>query len=104
MTQSSPTPILCVIHAEEHQSADLASVVTFCSSQTGFAIEVVTHASSDPKPVVTLHLAPERASADNPVWCLVCRLACLCPQARVGALIYAHGAFIHSRATLHLSA
>lgn len=39
------------------------------------------------EPVLTLHLPAELAATQPQVWCLACRLACFCPDARVSVLV-----------------
>jgi hypothetical protein len=43
--------------------------------------------------VLTLHLPAELAVSQHPVWCLACRLACFCPDARVSVLVRGEASF-----------
>lgn len=92
-------PIFCEIISDHAQADNLARVVSFCAKQTGFTLDIVARGIPDSVPVVTLHLNARQAAPDQPVWCLVCRLACLCPQARVGTLIRAADRFAGPRPT-----
>lgn len=92
-SRSNPT-IACEIHAPDATlAAGLERTVTFCLEQSPFRADLVTREIAETDATVTLHLSPEQASPDHPVWCLVCRLACLCPQARVGVLVQAADSF-----------
>lgn len=43
--------------------------------------------------LLVLRLPVELAASQHPVWCLVCRLACFCPAARLSMLILGEEAF-----------
>lgn len=92
------TAIVCEIHSAADQSADLEYIVLFCARQAGLRLAVIAGETPSATPVVTLQLNSEQAAADRSVWCLVCRLACFCPQARVGAVVQAPSAFVPTRA------
>lgn len=81
--------ILCEIRADARSGADLAHIVEFCVKETGLTIEIVNYEVHTAEPVLTLHASVEQAASQNPVLCLVCRLACFCPLARVGMLVHA---------------
>ncbi len=84
-----PKPILCEIRADARVGADLAHIVEFCAQETGLTIEVAIHEARTTEPVLTLHASVDQATSQNPILCLACRLACFCPQARVGMLVHA---------------
>lgn len=85
--------MVCTIEAPGSLAADLEWSVNFCAGQTGFPLLALARLCDAGDPVITLHLSPGQAAPDHPAWCLVCRLACLCPQARVGVLVHAAGLF-----------
>ena len=90
--------ILCEIHAPDRLATDLEWTVNYFAGQTGLPLTAIASRAQAKEPVVTLHLQPEQNFPSHPVWCLVCRLACLCPQARVGILVHAAGAVGPDRA------
>jgi len=96
--------ILCEIHAPDRLATDLAWTVHFFAGQTGQSLTAVASEDRVSEPAVTLHLQPGQNSPAHPVWCLVCRLACLCPQARVGILVHAADSFGHVRTSHRRSA
>lgn len=94
-------PLACEIHAPDATlAAGLERTVAFCLTQSAFRPDLVTREIAETPATVTLHLSPEQASPDHPVWCLVCHLACLCPQARVGVLVQAADSFQPTAARL----
>jgi hypothetical protein len=98
MNFSGATPSLsaagfgCEIHAGATALADLTAIVRFCAGELGLAIEIVPRASGEPATIV-LQLSADQAAAQHPVWCLACRLACFCPDARVSVLVQAQPLF-----------
>lgn len=89
-----PRPTLCEISCPPDQAANLAGVVAFCAEQIGLDLDLVTTDRLPPEaPTITLHLGPDDAGPGHQTLCFVCRLACLCPQARVGTLVHATHAF-----------
>lgn len=89
-----PGPTLCEISCPPDQAANLAGVVAFCAEQIGLALDLVTtERSASTAPTITLHLGPDEAGPGHLTLCFVCRLACLCPQARVGTVVHATQAF-----------
>lgn len=95
------SPLLCEIRASSGALAtDLERTIAFCAEKTGFAIAIVVRAHDARTSTVTLQIPARFATADDSVWCFVCRLACLCPQARIGALVPAVGAFASHPAEL----
>ncbi|MBA3848848.1 MAG: hypothetical protein C0502_02485 [Opitutus sp.] len=87
--------MLCEIRAATGAlAAELEHVVTYCAAQAGIHATVLQLPSGGTGTAqITLRLPPEAAGPGERVWCLVCRLACLCPQARVGVLVQAAPAF-----------
>lgn len=78
-------------------AAELEHVVAYCAAQTGIHATVLRLPPSGTGTAqITLRLPPEAAGPGEPVWCLVCRLACLCPQARVGVFVQASTAIAPS--------
>jgi len=101
----SAAPVrLCEIRAAAPLADDLGRIVGFCGAQAGFPLEVVTRPAGPGPAAITLHLTPAEAAPDHRVWCLVCRLACLCPQARVGALVHAAASFRSAKPAARRSA
>ena len=91
-------PILCEISCPPGQTPNLAGVVAFCAEQIGLELDLVTtERSTGEAPTITLHLGPNEAGSGHLTLCFVCRLACLCPQARVGTLVHATHAFRRER-------
>lgn len=89
---AAAAPLTCEIHAGPAAAADLAEIVRFCAREIGQPVELIArHARGEP--AVVLQLSAEQAAAQHPVWCLACRLACFCPNARVSVLVQAPGAF-----------
>ncbi|CAM2772736.1 hypothetical protein [Rariglobus hedericola] len=94
---SSLPAIICEITAPRSaQAAALAEIAGLCARDAGQRLVVKTLVIGRSKtgvnePVLTLHLPVELASSQNQIWCLACRLACFCPDARVSVLV--QGAF-----------
>lgn len=93
---NSPPAITCEIRARRAvESTALASIAQTCARDTGQPL-VVAIAPPDlslREPVVTLRLPAELAASQHQVWCLACRLACFCPDARVSVLVLGASAF-----------
>lgn len=83
----------CEIHAPTSLLADLAHIARFCAKDASQAICTVSRETLRGEPAITLHLPVEAAATQHPVWCLACRLACFCPNARVSVLVRAETAF-----------
>jgi len=94
---AAPRTIVCEIHAlcAEPLGA-LEQIARACARDVGQPLTVKSLHSSDagPEPAITLHLPAELAVSQHPVWCLACRLACFCPQARVSVLVSAVSALV----------
>lgn len=71
----------------------LGQIAMACANDTGQPVDLRLLPLSTGKPVVTLSLPVELAAAQHPVWCLACRLACFCPEARVSVLILGEKSF-----------
>jgi hypothetical protein len=73
----------------------LAQIVATCATDVGIVVE--TRARAPRKHVgpalVTLHLPAEFAANQHPAWCLACRLACFCADARVSVLVHSELTF-----------
>lgn len=89
------TPFLCEIHAPASAALNLERAVAFCAEKSGHALNIVTREPANPREpaTITLHLPPATAGSDQPIFCFICRLACLCPQARVGVFVPAQDLF-----------
>lgn len=88
--------IFCEIFAPHAaEAAALAEVATACAQDVGQPLTVKTLqiGRSAKEPVLTLHLPAELAVSQHPVWCLACRLACFCPDARVSVLVRGEASF-----------
>jgi hypothetical protein len=94
-----PRSIFCEIRAPGQAAADLAHIAEFCAKEIGLALEVTARDERVAEPLVTLHSTAEQAASQHPIWCLVCRLACFCPQARVGVLVHAQDRFVQPAAS-----
>ena len=92
-----PVDIICEIHAPRSAvAASLAEIAVICARDVGQRLTVKTlviNAVECPEAVLTLHLPVELASTQHQVWCLACRLACFCPEARVSVLVRGEQAF-----------
>ena len=91
-----PTAIVCEIFAPRSaQAGALAEIARACALDVGQAITLKTLriGSVNKEAVLTLHLPAELAASQHQVWCLACRLACFCPDARVTVLVHGEAAF-----------
>jgi len=97
---SRPLPVTCEILAPRAVDATaLGAIAEACARATGqpLIIKPVPVDAPVKEPVFTLHLPAEVAASQHEVWCLACRLACFCPQARVSVLVMGAGAFSPAR-------
>ena len=88
--------IVCEILAPRAALASaLAEIAAACAKDVGQAIELKTLriGPAAKEPLLTLHLPAEVAASQHRVWCLACRLACFCPDARVSVLVRGENAF-----------
>lgn len=88
---SATVPIVCeIIAPRAAQAAALAEIAGTCARDIGQRLSVSLLTVGGPKvsePVLTLRLPAELAASQHQVWCLACRLACFCPDARVSVLV-----------------
>lgn len=84
---------LCEVQAPRPTLGDLGHIVRFCVTELALPVEVVAREITRGEPLVTLQITAEQAVNQHPVWCLACRLACFCPDARVSVLIRAEAQF-----------
>lgn len=82
------------------QASALAAIAGVCARDVGQRL-IVRRRTTRLAPftagitaLVTLHLPAALAAAQHPVWCLACRLACFCPDARVSVHIACASEFI----------
>jgi hypothetical protein len=88
----------CEIRAPSPMLADLERITRFCADEIGQSMEVLTREISHGAPLITLHLPAEQAASQHHVWCLACRLACFCPNARASVLVRAETQFAETPA------
>jgi hypothetical protein len=80
----------CEIAAASNEAAaELQRIAQVCAKDVG--VEMTFSRGPRRKrsmpPVFTLKMSASLAASQHPVWCLACRLACFCPQARVSVLV-----------------
>ncbi len=93
---SDTNDILCEIYAPHAaHAAALAEVTVIVARSVGQSVTVKTLriGSVSKEALLTLHLPPALAGTQHQVWCMACRLASFCPDARVSVLIRAESAF-----------
>ena len=98
--QSEYAAIVCEILAPRAAlAAGLAEIAATCAKDVGqpIALKRLVIGSHAHEPTLTLHLPVELASSQHQVWCLACRLACFCPDARVSVLVRGQAAFALSK-------
>lgn len=73
----------------------LAEIAATCARDVGQPIKLKSCGvrAAAHEPMLTLHLSAEVAASQHRVWCLACRLACFCPEARISVLVHGEGAF-----------
>lgn len=89
--------ILCEIYAPRTaQAGALAEIAATCARDAGqpLTVKTLVIGRQAPEAVLTLHLPVELASTQHVVWCLACRLACFCPDARVSVLVRGMDSFV----------
>lgn len=84
-----------IVTSTSAAAASLAEIAAKCAHTTGHVLVPVKLEAQRPvkQPLLTLLLPLELAGAQNEVWCLACRLACFCPDARISVLVQAAEAF-----------
>jgi hypothetical protein len=95
MSPPAVTPdIVCVIVAANPKVAvQLAAITRVCAQDVGQPLVIKSQVKSANASTVTLHLPAAVAIAQHAIWCLACRLACFCPDARVSVLVRAETTF-----------
>lgn len=89
MDTSAPfPPLLCEILVGRRANArNLGAIAATCAKDLNLPLRTRWVASAPAVAAITLHLPADLAATQHPVWCLACRLACFCPQARVSVLV-----------------
>lgn len=78
----------CEIRASKRLAPILASIVQTCAGDLGLLIVVERALAGNAAiPAITLTLPVERMIEPDQTWCLACRVACFCPDARVSVLV-----------------
>lgn len=92
---TEPAQVVCEILAPRATiAADLGRIADTCAQETGQPIQLRVLPAGGRSRTLTLHLPVEMAAnASHQVWCLACRLACFCPEARVSVLILGETTF-----------
>lgn len=87
--------IVCEVLAKNNETAGaIAEIANVCARDVGQPLALqarVDHSAREE--TLTLHLPAALAAAQHPIWCLACRLACFCPDARVSILVQAETSF-----------
>jgi hypothetical protein len=99
---TSPASIRCEISARRPaQVGTLAEIARICADDLGqtLTIESGPAIRPDAPTLVTLHLPAALASSQHEVWCLACRLACFCPDARISVMVSASHLFAPATST-----
>jgi hypothetical protein len=100
MTETADTSALaCEIISPSHdQGVALAAIALVCARDLGQALRVRRRRTDTDAPaLLVLHLPATLAAAQHPVWCLACRLACFCPDARVSVQVSCRETFAPAR-------
>lgn len=94
---NSANPIVCeIISPVSACAAAFAEIAVICARDLGQPLSVRTlHVGrgAPAQPTLTLHLPAALAASQHQIWCLACRLACFCPDARVSVLVLGRDAF-----------
>lgn len=91
---SESAQVVCEILAPDAVVAtDLGHIVGVCARETGQPLSMQVLLCATGESTLTLRLPVELAATQHQVWCLACRLACFCPETRVGVLILGEAAF-----------
>ncbi len=78
----------CEICAPRRLTPILGNIVLTCARDLGQPIHIVAaRGDKAAVPVITLVLPAELVIQPHQAWCLACRLACFCPDARVSVLV-----------------
>jgi hypothetical protein len=84
---ASPALRCAIAAARQSDVRNLADIASTCARDLDVTLDVERHDHSTGPDAITLHLPVELALEQHPVWCLACRLACFCPEARVSVLV-----------------
>lgn len=100
MTAPTDTSALaCEIVSPSHeQGVALAAIALVCARDVGQTLRVRRlRADAGTEALLVLHLPASLAATQHPVWCLACRLACFCPEARVSVHVSCREVFGRTR-------
>lgn len=92
-----PIPLLCEVRAPKPALAGaLTEIARIVGKDLGqpLDIECAPLPKEAKHALITLHLPVSLASSHSHIWCLACRLACFCTDARVSVLIRAEEVFL----------
>ncbi len=95
---TSDLPISCDLSCPASEVNHLFKLIIGSAGESRVTLAAI-HAEKSTETSILLHLPVEVASDQNPAWCLVCRLACLIPTARVSVLIHGEDTFIPTSST-----
>ena len=93
------TPLTCEIHApSETKGQTLARIVESCANELAQPVLVkqrrIPRNQRGSIPThISLELPADIAASQHEAWCLSCRIACFCPDARVSVLVLGTAAF-----------
>lgn len=93
---SASLAVVCEIFAPRAaQVAAFAEIASLCANDLGqpLIVKAAPAVAAARQPLLTLHLPAEFAASQHQVWCLACRLACFCPDARVSVLVKGEHSF-----------
>jgi hypothetical protein len=84
----------------------LKQIARACARDVGqpLTVKSIRSTAVGVETIITLHLPAELAATQHPVWCLACRLACFCPQARISVLVEAKVVFKKTYSPKHSAA
>jgi len=82
------TLLRCEVRASKRLAPMLARIVQTCANDLGQPVDTsIEQAGNATVPLVTLILPAEVVVEPHQAWCLACRVACFCPDARVSVLV-----------------
>lgn len=96
LERDRPAPLFCEVRAPRPAVAGaLTEIARIVGKDLGqpLEIECAPLPREAKQALITLHLPAALAATHSHVWCLACRLACFCTDARVSVLIRAEEAF-----------
>lgn len=102
----TPAAIACeIVASSRDQGVALAAIALVCARDLGQSLRVRRRQpASAAEALVVLHLPAALAAAQHPVWCLACRLACFCPDARVSVHVSCLEAFARTARARRIAA